>query len=112
MKMNFRSLLSEYGNVIVLLLICLGISLITIEEQSATSSSAARELALEVSDDNPPKSKVLVLVRTSEGAARFAGSLEDSLSARGLHVVASIVGTPADARKALLSQKDEAQFDY
>ena len=107
MKINFRSLLSEYGNVVVLLLICLGISLVTIEEQSATSSSSARELALEVSGDNPPKSKVLVLVRTGEDAARFARSLEDSLSARGLHVVASIVGTPADARKALLAQKDE-----
>ena len=48
MKTDFRSFLSEYDNVLVLLLLCLCISLVTIEEQSATSSSAARELALEV----------------------------------------------------------------
>ena len=72
MKMDFRSVLSEYGNVLVLLLLCLGISLVTIEEQSATSSSAARELAMEVSAENPPGSNVLVLVRTGEGASRFA----------------------------------------
>ena len=107
MKMDFRSVLSEYGNALVLLLLCLGISLVTIEEQSATSSSAARELAMEVSAENPPGSNVLVLVRTGEGASRFAKALSESLSAEGLQVVESIVGTPADARKALESQKDE-----
>ena len=54
MKTDFRSFLSEYGNVLVLLLLCLCISLVTIEEQSATSSSAARELALEVAAKNLP----------------------------------------------------------
>ena len=107
MKMDFRSFLSEYGNVLVLLLLCLGISLVTIEEQSATSSSAARELAMEVSSETPNGSKVLVLVRAGEGATRFANALSESLSAEGLQVVGSIVGTPADARKALVSQKAE-----
>jgi len=79
MKMDFRSFLSEYGNVLVLLLLCLGISLVTIEEQSATSSSAARELAKEVSSETPNGSKVLVLVRTGEGATRFAKALSESL---------------------------------
>ena len=107
MKTDFRSFLSEYGNVLVLLLLCLCISLVTIEEQSATSSSAARELALEVAAQNPSGSTALVLVRTGEGASRFANTLTESLSAEGLQVVGSIVGTPADARKALESQRDE-----
>ena len=107
LKINFRTFLSVYGNVLVLLLLCLCISLVTIEKQSATSSSAARELALEVSAQNPPGSTVLVLVRAGEGASLFANTLTQSLSAEGLQVVGSIVGTPADARKALESQRDE-----
>jgi ribose transport system permease protein len=107
MKINFRSVLSEYGNVLVLLVICLGISLVTVEEQSATSSSAARDLAFEVAKDNQPGSNVLILVRAGEGASRFAESLEESLSAEGLQVIASIVGTPADARKALAAQEQK-----
>ncbi len=106
-KTDFRSFLSEYGNVLVLFLLCLCICLVTIEEQSATSSSAARELALEVSSQNPSGSTALVLVRAGEGASRFANTLTESLSAEGLQVVGSIVGTPADARKALESQRDK-----
>ncbi len=107
MKVDYRSFLSEYGNVLVLLLLCLGISLVTIEEQSATSSSAARELALQVAGENRNGANVMVLVRTGEGATRFAQALEKSLAAEGLQVVAAIVGTPADARKALGAQKEE-----
>ena len=40
-KMNPRSLLKEYGNAFVLLMLCILVSLVTIEKQSATSSSAA-----------------------------------------------------------------------
>ena len=92
-----KRFLSDYGNVLVLLLLCLVISLVTIEEQSSTSSSAARELAVEVASGNPEGARVMVMVRSGEGSARFAKVMEEELSGEGLQVVGAIVGTPVDA---------------
>lgn len=107
MKVDHRKVLSEYGNVLVLLLLCAVISFVTVEEQSATSSSAARDLSKLVALENSKESRVIVLVRNGEGATRFSQVLGKELSASGLEVVALVVGTPADARKALVSQKDD-----
>ncbi|HAW97456.1 MAG TPA: hypothetical protein DCX67_02885, partial [Opitutae bacterium] len=102
-----KRFLSDYGNLLVLLLLCLGVSLVTIEEQSSTSSSAARKLAVEVASGNPEGARVMVMVRSGEGSARFAKVMEEELSKEGLQVVGAIVGTPVDARRALVSQEEE-----
>jgi ribose transport system permease protein len=107
MKADVRILLSEYGNVLVLLLLCIVVSVVTLKRQSATSSVAAKELSLEVAKENPKGAKVLVLVRIGDGASRFAQALEDGLSAAGLQVVGSVVGIPSEVRSRLLSQKED-----
>ena len=50
-KMNLRSFLKEYGNAFVLLMLCILVSLVTVEKQSATSSSAAQDLVDDVVND-------------------------------------------------------------
>ena len=81
-KMNPRSLLKEYGNAFVLLMLCIFVSLVTIEKQSATSSSAAKELVNEVVNDLGADSNVSILLHKGKGAANFAKDLESALMAK------------------------------
>ena len=103
-KINYGKLLSNYGNVLVLLLLCAVISAVTLEEQSPRSMAAAERLAGKMADANTKGAKVVVLVRSGEGQQDFADSLKTALTNAGLNVSASIVGTPRDARTVLENQ--------
>ena len=102
-KMNPRSLLKEYGNAFVLLMLCIIVSLVTIEKQSATSSSAAQELVNEVVNDLGADSNVSILLHKGKGAANFAKELESGLMNKDIRVIDVVVGKPIDARNSLLS---------
>ena len=102
-KMNPRSLLKEYGNAFVLLMLCIIVSLVTIEKQSATSSSAAQELVNEVVNNLGADSNVSILLHKGKGAANFAKELESGLMNKDIRVIDVVVGKPIDARNSLLS---------
>ena len=99
-RINIGRLLSDYGNVLVLLLLCIVASLATIREYSPTSASAARRLAEQVSADYP-KAKVLVLVHKGKKGTEFAETLKDAFEKSGFTIVQTVVGKPLDARIAL-----------
>ena len=103
-KIDYGKLLSKYGNVLVLLLLCAVISAVTLEEQSPRSMAAAERLAGKMADANTKGANVVVLVRSGEGQQDFADSLKTALTNAGLNVSASIVGTPRDARTVLEKQ--------
>ena len=103
-KLDARKLLSEYGNVLVLLLLCAFISIVTLEEQSPRSTAAANRLAENIAQASPTGANVIVLVRSGKDQQEFADTLKDALTNAGLHVSDSIVGTPRDARIALEKQ--------
>ena len=44
-NIDYAKLFSDYGTLFVLLLLCIGFSVVTLEEQSPTSADAARRLA-------------------------------------------------------------------
>ena len=102
-KLDFRKLLSDYGNVLVLLILCAVMSVATLKEQPATSPTAAKKLAAQVLSDSEKGAKVMVIVRggaKGEGP-KFARNLQKALEEEGLNVVANIQGKPRDARIAL-----------
>ena len=101
-KMNLRSLLKDYGNAFVLLMLCIFVSLVTIEKQSATSSSAVQELVDEVVNDLGADSNVSILLHKGKGARTFAKDLESALMSKGIRVIDVVVGKPIDARNSLL----------
>ncbi len=103
-KLDARKLLSKYGNVLVLLLLCAFISIITLEEQSPRSPAAAKQLAKNIARSNSKGANVIVLVRRGKDQQEFADTLKDALTNTGLNVSESIVGTPRDARIALKKQ--------
>ena len=103
-NMKAGKLLSDYGNVLVLLLLCAVISFVTLEEQSPRSTAAAETLALKILKATGKDANVLILVRNGEGQQEFANTLKNTLSKAGLNVTDTIVGTPRDARAALGKQ--------
>ena len=103
-KLDARKLLSKYGNVLVLLLLCAFISIVTLEEQSPRSTTAANQLAKKIAQSNSKGANVIVLVRRGKDQQEFADTLKDALTNTGLNVSESIVGTPRDARIALKKQ--------
>ena len=102
--LDYGKLLSDYGNVLVLLILCLFVSFVTLEEQSPRSEAAAERLAKQIASKNSPGANVAILVRSGEGAEKFSKTLETALADAGLTVTTNVVGNPAAARAALESQ--------
>ena len=101
-NIDYAKLFSDYGTLFVLLLLCIGFSVVTLEEQSPTSADAARRLAKRISDELSSGSNVIVLTRQGGDGESFAAALKENLTKAELNVVQTVVGQPADARKALV----------
>lgn len=97
-------LLSEYGNVLVLLLLCAVISVMTLEEQSPTSTASAKRLAGKIAGEHDKGANVMVIVRQGGEGPDFAKALKTELTNAGLNVADVVIGQPSDARKALIKQ--------
>jgi len=96
MKPALQRLLSDYGMVFVLLLLCALFSAMTLTEQNPTGEAAARQLAGELSKS----SHVLIAVRPQADDILFARQLQQALTAAGAQVIV-VTGEPHDAREAL-----------
>lgn len=96
-RRTLTRLLSDYGMLLVLLLLCAFFSVLTYSEQHQTGEAAAQRLAGEISKG----SRVMIAVHDQAEAAAFANALETALKKRGVEVVANVKGEPRDARAAL-----------
>ena len=96
---TFARLLSDYGMLLVLLLLCALFSVLTYTEQHPTGEAAARQLASGIGKG----ARVLIAVRDQTEDAAFARELETALKARGAEIVGVVKGEPKDARAALMS---------
>ena len=101
-NLDYGKLLSDYGNVLVLLVLCV-VSFVTMEEQSPRSEAVER-LAETIAGINPPDATVAILVRSGEGAEKFSGNLETALTNAGLTVTTNVIGNPTAARAVLEGQ--------
>ena len=101
-KIDCAKMFSDYGTMLVLLLLCIGFSFVTLEEQSPTSAAAAQHLAKRISDELSSTSNVIVLTRQGGDGESFAAALKKNLTKAELNVVRTVVGQPADARKTLV----------
>src|SRR5436190_19685326 len=93
--------LSDYGMLLVLLAVCVGLSVVTYDEQHPGGAAGGDALADEIAQQTAPGARVLIVVRTGEADAAFADALARALAAADRTVVATVRGEPADARKAL-----------
>ena len=109
MNANLKKWLSEYGSILVLVLLGLGFSIVTIEEQWPTDAKAAKALVLGVATVNGKGGNALVLVREGGDGESFAKSLADELEVSGIKVLDTVVTQFAGARKALVEIAESDQ---
>lgn len=93
--------MSDYGMLVVLLLLCVYYSLATIEVQHPSGAWGAEELARQIVKEAGTNVSVLVAARSNQEDVEFADTLHQRLTAAGLEVLDSVKGEPAEARAAL-----------
>lgn len=103
-NIDYAKLFPDYGTLLVLLLLCIGFSAVTLEEQSPTTANAAQRLAKRMANELASGSNVIALTRQGGDGESFAAALKENLAKAGLTVAQTVVGQPADARKALVKQ--------
>jgi len=97
----FARLLSDYGMVLVLLLLCAYFSWATYGKQSSGGRPAGEELAARISKRFGAGARVLIVARSTQEDREFAAALQEKLSAAGGRVVETVTGQPVDAREAM-----------
>ena len=102
MTRTFSQLLSDYGMIVALALLCAFFSVATYSEQSPTGEAAARQIAKSLDAQFGKSARVLIVARDQADEALFASKLEMALSTSGAKVLAVVKGDPKDARAALL----------
>src|SRR5437762_2276085 len=98
---RLASLLSGYGILPALLLLCLYFSWATFTEQRPTGAPGGAQLAGELARTLPRGAAVLIVARDSREDSQFAEALRGGLEGAGLSAAGEVRGQPADAREAL-----------
>jgi ribose transport system permease protein len=101
MTRRVSRIFSEYGMILMLLLLCAFFSVVTYSEQNPTGETAAKQLASDLLRQPGKVGRVLIVVRSQADDAVFSRTLEEKLSAGGVHVAGVVSGEPRDAREAL-----------
>jgi ribose transport system permease protein len=98
-----KRLLSDYGSLLVLLLLCAYYSVITWTEQQPVTPAAGRALADRIIDQHGASAAVVIIVRDTRLDAAFAAALAEELTASGVTVLETVTAeAPVDARRALV----------
>ena len=100
-NISYAKLFSDYGTLVVLLLLCIGFSIVTIKEQSPTSAAAAEQLAKRSESELPADSNIIILIWQGEDRELFAKTLSETLENSSVTIAKTTIGQAADARKTL-----------
>jgi ribose transport system permease protein len=100
-------LLSEYGMVLVLLLLCVYYSLATVTDQFSAGAAGGEAFAQDVAGRTKSGARVVVVAGEGQAEKEFAEALTTHLTDAGLEVVASAQGPPFNARAALQQVADQ-----
>ncbi|MEW5924856.1 MAG: ABC transporter permease [Candidatus Zixiibacteriota bacterium] len=104
-------LLSDYGMIIVLAILCLLFSLLTVTEQYPTGADAARDILEQIKNNIPEKTDLLVITGTSNDNMEFFETLQNDKSVLHKYALRYISGNPTDIRSELL-ELDSASSKY
>ena len=102
MKPVLSRLLSEYGMILVLLLLCVVFSVVTYKEQSQTGAAAGRQLAAAIKAEVGGAPRVLIAVRDLPDDVAMAEQLRRDIETNGGVAAGVVQGEPKDARAAVL----------
>ncbi len=92
---------SNYGMLLVLLLLCTYYAVVTLEEQNPRGADAAEALLDDLTARVPAGGTVLIATKANEEDRVFAAALAEGLRAAGYTPAGPVEGTPQDLRQAL-----------
>ena len=93
--------MTDYGMVFVLLLLGVLFSVLTFAEQYPTGADAGRTVASRVAEQVGEGASVLIITRDTAGDRDFTQAAVEQLESQGISVVATVQGSPGDARSAI-----------
>lgn len=93
--------LSDYGMVVVLLVLCAFFSVVTMIEQFPVGQEAAQQVARLVAGQSRAAGRVLIATRQQPEDIAFAEALRTQLTSAGFTVVGDVRGDARDAREVL-----------
>ena len=99
--MTTRKLLSDYGMVLVLIVLCVLFSVLTLEEQMPEDSAAAVQLIERINNEFKKSDIILAVGEVNKDSAPFAEKLGEELGKEGFSNTRVVVGVPRDLRLAL-----------
>lgn len=102
-KGKISTLLSDYGMIIVLCILCLVFALTTFKEQPAEGLGAGQNLALKVKEH---KEAVLVVTRSNSDSL-LKEAFTESLKGSGVNVTVIDAATPIEAKNSLSALKNK-----
>jgi len=96
-----KRLLSDYGSVFILLLLCAYYSVVTWSEQHPQTPAAGRKLARTILDQAGENASVIIAVRGTDADRQFAEAIQTELESRGARVIGIAAGGPVEVRQAI-----------
>jgi len=96
-----RKLLSDYGMILVLIVLCVLFSIMTLKEQIPESSAAAVQLTKHIKNEFRKSDIILAVGAVNKNSAPFAEKLGEELGKKGFSNTRVVVGVPRDLRLAL-----------
>ncbi|UCG49299.1 MAG: ABC transporter permease [Phycisphaerales bacterium] len=100
---------SDYGMVLVLIVLCALFSVLTLNEQTPTDSDAIAELLGEITGEFDRSAVILVVGEANKGSGPFAEKLREELVRAGYDDARVVVGIPRDLRVALDEMKAKGE---
>jgi ribose transport system permease protein len=100
--MKITRFITDYGMILVLLLLCTFFSIMTYSDQSPSGDVAAKQVVSAIQQQFGSSAKVLIAAGGQPGDAAFAMHIERELTASGAQVFATVQGEPSAAREALI----------
>ena len=106
LKRMLSRFMSDYGMLLVLMVLVAFFSYMTWAEQHPTGAEAGERLAGRIVRARGKSARVLIVAGTSKEDVKFAEALRDRLTDAGTTVVATTNGPPIDARRAMAKDVD------
>ena len=100
-----KTLIANYGMLLVLLALCILFSILTIKEQNPDSDSAANQIVKIIQQSYAQNDIILTVGALNKDSEPFAVSLKEKLELNGYTNILLVTGIPRDLRLALDSLK-------
>ena len=99
-NLSIRRILSDYGMLPVLAVLCVLFSILTLSEQTVTGRAGAQRLIDEIRNQSPAQKEALVVTSESRDDVEFASAFADLARKNGWQVT-TISGDPSAVRTSL-----------